>query len=98
MLCFLTNNNSAARSFRSFEGTNKSAASFLSSPPGGDLSPVFNPVTCKIPDHDLGPASLFPGQKTFGFVLAVNRTHRNLVPEECHSRALHRETLTTGPN
>lgn len=62
-----------------------------------DLSPVFNPVTCEIPDHDLGPASLFGG-KNSQFCLAVNRTRCNLVPEECHSRALCRGTLTTGPN
>lgn len=71
--------------FWSFERTNKTVASF--SLPLLDLSPVFNPVTCKILDQDLEAASLFRG-KIILFCLAVNRTNCNLVPKECHSRAL----------
>lgn len=73
----------------------KTAASFCST--ASDLSPVFNTLTCEIPDQGLTPAWLLKGQR-FCSVSQWNRTNCNLVPEECHSRALHRETLTTGPN
>lgn len=94
-----TNNNSAAHSFRSLEETNKTAGSFALLL-WFIISPVF--LTHKLVKSQIRiwglPSFFFSLGGVIQFYLAVNRTQCSLFPEDGHSRALHRETLTTGPN